>query len=81
MTGCMPAETLDVRDVPPAKRHPTIHDAFADLDAGESLELINDHDPQPLFYEFQAEVDDFDAGGYEVEQRGPGEFVVELPKE
>lgn len=77
----MPAETIDVREIPPAKRHPTIHDAFAELDAGESLELINDHDPQPLFYEFQAEVDDFDADGYEVEQRGPGEFVTRLPKE
>ncbi|WP_435064644.1 DUF2249 domain-containing protein [Halobaculum sp. EA56] len=77
----MPAETIDVRDLPPAQRHPEIHDAFDALDPGETLELINDHDPQPLFYEFDAEVEAFDADGYEVEQRGPGEFVARLPKE
>jgi len=71
---------LDVRDMPPAERHPTIRDAFDDLDAGERLILVNDHDPSPLFYEFKAEVDAFDADGYRVEQRGEGEFVAELPK-
>ncbi|ELZ96996.1 hypothetical protein C440_04443 [Haloferax mucosum ATCC BAA-1512] len=42
--------TLDVRAVPPAKRHPKIHEAFDDLDSGESLTILNDHDPKPLFY-------------------------------
>jgi uncharacterized protein (DUF2249 family) len=77
----MPATTLDLRDVPPAKRHPKIHDAFADLSAGETLRIVNDHEPKPLFYEFQAEVEAFDAENYEVERRGPGEFVADLPKQ
>ncbi|WP_049985906.1 DUF2249 domain-containing protein [Halobellus rufus] len=76
----MAATTLDLRDVPPADRHPKIHDTFESLASGETLELVNDHDPKPLFYEMQAEVDSFDAEGYEVERRGPGEFVAQLPK-
>ncbi|MGB9965420.1 DUF2249 domain-containing protein [Halobacterium sp. CBA1126] len=76
----MTAKTLDLRDVPPPERHPKIHDAFDELDSGEALELVNDHEPKPLFYEMQAEVDSFDADAYEVEQRGPDEFVAKLPK-
>jgi uncharacterized protein (DUF2249 family) len=77
---CMPVETVDVRDVPPSERHPRIHAAFEALESGDALELINDHEPKPLFYEFQAEVETFDPEGYEVEQRGPDEFVATLPK-
>ncbi|QLD85655.1 DUF2249 domain-containing protein [Natronomonas halophila] len=72
--------TLDVRDVPPAERHPKIHDAFVDLDSGEELVIVNDHDPKPLFYEFEAEVDDFDADGYAVEQEAENRFVARFPK-
>jgi uncharacterized protein (DUF2249 family) len=76
----MPETTLDLRDVPPAKRHPKIHDAFADLESGQSLRIVNDHEPKPLFYEFQAEVEAFDAEGYSVDQEGEGKFVADLPK-
>ena len=71
---------LDLRPVPPAERHPMIHEAFDDLAPGETLTIVNDHEPKPLFYEFQAEVPDFDADGYSVERRGVQEFVAELPK-
>ena len=47
--------TVDVRDLPPRQRHPLIFGAFDTLVAGESLLLVNDHDPKPLFYQFQAE--------------------------
>jgi uncharacterized protein (DUF2249 family) len=76
----MAARTIDVREIPPAERHPKIHDAFEDLDSGETLELVNDHEPKPLFYELQAEVPEFDADAYEVEKRGPTEFVARFPK-
>jgi uncharacterized protein (DUF2249 family) len=72
--------TLDLRDVPPAERHPKVHDAFESLSSGETLELVNDHEPKPLFYEMRAETADFDADGYEVEKRGPTEFVARFPK-
>ena len=71
---------LDVRDVPPVNRHPAIHEAFEALDPGETLTIVNDHEPKPLFYEFQAEVEAFDADGYAVEQVADGEFVAEFPK-
>lgn len=76
----MPTTTLDLRDVPPPERHPKIHDAFEDLESGEALRIVNDHEPKPLFYEFQAEVESFDADSYDVERRGDGEFVATLPK-
>jgi uncharacterized protein (DUF2249 family) len=69
-----------VRDVPPAERHPTIYEAFAALDSGEALTIVNDHEPKPLFYEMQAEVEAFDADGYTVDRVGPEEFVATFPK-
>lgn len=76
----MSETTLDLRDVPPPERHPKIHDAFEALEPGETLTIVNDHEPKPLFYEMKAEVDAFDAHEYAVEHRGPEEFVAELPK-
>lgn len=72
--------TLDVREMPPSDRHPEIHRAFDALESGETLTIINDHEPKPLFYEMQAEVEAFDADGYEVERRGANEFVAAFPK-
>jgi len=72
--------TLDVREIPPSDRHPRIHSQFEDLEPGETLTIVNDHEPKPLFYEFQAEVDSFDEDGYEVEESEPGKFVARFPK-
>lgn len=47
--------SLDVRDVAPRDRHTLIFDTFARLEAGQGFVLINDHDPRPLYYQFQAE--------------------------
>lgn len=77
----MTDRTIDVREIPPVNRHPKIHEAFADLESGESLTLVNDHEPKPLFYEMQAEVDSFDADGYTVEQRSEEKYVATFPKE
>jgi uncharacterized protein (DUF2249 family) len=71
---------LDVRDLPPAERHDRIFEAFESLSPGESLTLVNDHDPKPLYHQFVAEVPAFDADGYEVTQRGPEEYVATFPK-
>ena len=46
---------LDVRVIPPREKHPTIHRTFDALAPGERFVLINDHNPKPLLYEFQAE--------------------------
>jgi len=57
-----------------------IHDAFEGLAPGETLRIVNDHEPRPLYYEMQAEVEAFDADGYSVQQRDEQEFVADLPK-
>jgi len=46
---------LDVRAEPPVRRHAVIFEAFEALDAGAGFELVNDHDPKPLYYQFAAE--------------------------
>lgn len=76
----MPTDTLDLRDIPPAERHPKIFEAFDQVPSGEALQIINDHDPQPLYYQMAAEVDDFDAEAYQVEREAEGKFVATLPK-
>ena len=38
-------ETLDVRDMVPRERHPTIFDRLEVLDPGGTLCLVIDHDP------------------------------------
>ena len=47
--------TIDVRSIPPRERHPLIFGTFDQLSPGDALLLVNDHDPKPLFYQFQAE--------------------------
>ncbi len=49
-----PAE-LDVREIIPRERHELIFHTFDRLAPGQSFVLINDHDPKPLYYQFQAE--------------------------
>lgn len=73
-------DRLDVREIPPAQRHEAIHDAFDALDPGERLVILNDHDPKPLYYEFQAEVEAFDADAYRMTKQADDRFVAELPK-
>lgn len=43
---------VDVRVISPRDRHPLIFSTFDALKPGESFELINDHAPKPLYYQF-----------------------------
>ncbi len=47
------AAELDVRSIAPARKHPTIHARLNDLAPGETLTLLNDHDPRPLRFELE----------------------------
>lgn len=47
------AEPLDVRSVPPPRRHPVIFGAFDALAPGEALEIVIDRDPVPLRLQFE----------------------------
>ncbi|HEX9044513.1 MAG TPA: DUF2249 domain-containing protein [Candidatus Limnocylindrales bacterium] len=46
---------LDVRTIPPVTRHSLIFSTLDELAPGQALELVNDHDPKPLYYQLQAE--------------------------
>lgn len=62
-------ETLDLRPMPPYERHEKIFQVWDTLKPGEALKIINDHDPKPLWYQFEVEY----KGKYEweYEQKGP----------
>ena len=47
---------VDVRPIAPRERHPLIFSTFRSLANGEAMELVNDHDPRPLYYQFNAEM-------------------------
>jgi uncharacterized protein (DUF2249 family) len=49
------SETLDVRVIAPRDRHLLIFRSFDRLAPGQAFVLVNDHDPKPLYYQFQAE--------------------------
>ncbi len=53
----MPSEIkeLDVRPIIAKEKHSTIFATFEALASGEAFQLINDHDPKPLYYEMEAE--------------------------
>jgi uncharacterized protein (DUF2249 family) len=46
---------LDVRSLAPAQRHEQIFATYGALGPGTSFVLVNDHDPKPLRYQFEAE--------------------------
>lgn len=69
---------VDVRSMPPVHRHPTIFAAFDALKPGEAMELVNDHDPKPLYYQFSAEK----PGTFEwtYKEQGPTVWRVEIKR-
>ncbi|MFZ5985628.1 MAG: DUF2249 domain-containing protein, partial [Bacillota bacterium] len=46
------AAKVDARQYEPKDEHPTIFKTFFNLKSGEKMELVNDHDPRPLHYQF-----------------------------
>ena len=46
---------LDVRSLAPAQRHEKIFATYAVLTPGRGFVLVNDHDPKPLRYQFEAQ--------------------------
>jgi uncharacterized protein (DUF2249 family) len=39
----------------PREQHSLDFDTFHKLKPGQGFELVNDHDPKPLYYQFEAE--------------------------
>ena len=71
-------ESLFVPDLQPAVKHPTIFRKFDSLIEGDSLVIINDHDPKPLYYQLLAERGNIFSWNY-LEQ-GPEVWKVHIKK-
>ncbi len=71
-------KTLDVRPIVPREKHPAIFAMFDSLLHGEAMQLVNDHDPKPLYYQFSAE----NPNGFEWEyvEQGPEVWKVNIKK-
>lgn len=70
--------SVDVRELPPRQRHPLIFAALDRMVHGETLELVNDHDPKPLYYQISAERSG--QFGWEYLQEGPDVWKVQITK-
>ena len=71
-------QVIDVRFIPPRERHPMIFRTFDELEPGGAFELVNDHEPKPLFYQFLHERADLFNWNYL--QQGPEVWRVRIEK-
>jgi len=72
------AATLDVRTIIPRERHPRIFNTFDSLTEGKHFILVNDHDPKPLYYQFNIErPDQFE---WQYLEQGPEVWRVQITK-
>ena len=70
--------TLDLRPMPPFERHEKIFQVWNNLKSGETLKIINDHDPRPLRYHFATNYEgEFQ---WEYEQEGPVDWIVNIKR-
>jgi uncharacterized protein (DUF2249 family) len=71
-------QTLDLRPMAPFERHEKIFKTWGTLQTGETLRIINDHNPNPLYYRFEAE----HKGKFqwEYEQERPRDWVVKIKR-
>ena len=71
-------QQLDVRPLRKPEKHPTIFATYSALPAGGSFVLINDHDPQHLREEFEA--DHPGSFGWEYLSREPRDWRIRISK-
>ena len=76
-SAALPVE-LDVRVISPRDKHPTIFQTFDGLESGTSMILINDHDPRPLRFQFDANY--HDVYSWQYLQAGPDIWRVRIGK-
>ncbi len=69
---------LDLRSIHIFERHPRIFEEWEKLAVGETLQIINDHDPRPLHYQFEGEYKD--SYKWEYVEKGPKDWVVSITK-
>jgi uncharacterized protein (DUF2249 family) len=69
---------IDLRAITPRDRHAIVFHRFEALQPGQSLELVNDHNPQPL----RAQFDELAAGQFEWSalESGPTDWRVQITR-
>ncbi|HET6528419.1 MAG TPA: DUF2249 domain-containing protein [Balneolaceae bacterium] len=72
-------QQLDVRKIPPYKKHAAIFETYNNLGKGEAFVIINDHDPKPLRFQFIAERGK-DKFSWEYLEEGPQVWRVRIGK-
>jgi uncharacterized protein (DUF2249 family) len=75
-TAAQTERLLDVRAIPPARRHTLILETFNALKPDEGFVLVNDHDPKPLYYQFEAEYTGQFTWNYQ--EQGPAVWRVRI---
>ena len=77
-TLIQPTHVLDLRTIAPRERHALIFSRFDALAIGQALHLVNDHNPQPLRYQF----DDRSYGQFEwtVLEAGPTVWRIQIAR-
>ena len=71
-------KVMDVRPIPCSIKHGLILKTWRELPVGDHFILLNDHDPVPLRYQFEAEFPE--TFTWEYLERGPEDFRVRLTK-
>ena len=69
---------IDTRLYEPKDKHKAIFGLFFSLNVGETMLLINDHDPKPLYYQFAIEYPNTFEWTYQTQ--GPDIFEVLIKK-
>ncbi len=69
---------MDVRPIPCSIKHGMILKAWHELPVGEFFVLLNDHDPVPLRYQFEAEYPG--AFRWEHLEKGPIDYRVKITR-
>lgn len=69
-------KVLDVRNEPHMRRHELIFQMFGGLNAGDGFVLVNDHDPKPLYYQFDAQ--HHDTFSWDYLEQGPQVWRVRI---
>ncbi|MDF2858091.1 MAG: hypothetical protein K0Q87_3942 [Neobacillus sp.] len=72
------ATIINVPDYAPREKHITIFRAFDELKSGEFMQIVNDHDPRPLSYQFQMERPE--QFSWEYLEEGPETWKVSIGK-
>lgn len=77
-TLAAPATTIDLRTIAPRDRHALVFARFDVLQPGQALELVNDHDPQPLRVQFEDRA--FGRYDWHYVETGPASWRVRIDK-